>query len=168
MLCQFLAQIDSVIHIYILFHILFHYGLSQDIEYTSFCYRVGPYCLSILYIIVCICSSQTSHPSLSYLSSPLGNYKSVLYVCALIILVLIYCHVPKELTAKVPSSVTQIDLKNYGKVHFLPLACGLLRWKGVPGSAGSQALCLKRVENRLQDAQLLKATGHTGFHWEGL
>ena len=25
-------QTDSVMHIYILFHILFHYGLSQDIE----------------------------------------------------------------------------------------------------------------------------------------
>ena len=36
--------------IYILFHILFHYGLSQDIEYSSLCYTVGPCCLSILYI----------------------------------------------------------------------------------------------------------------------
>ena len=40
---------------YILLHILFHYGLSQDIEYSSLCYTVGPCCLSILYIIVCIC-----------------------------------------------------------------------------------------------------------------
>ena len=31
---------DSVIHTYtyILFHILFHYGLSQDMEYSSLCY----------------------------------------------------------------------------------------------------------------------------------
>ena len=29
-------QSDSVIHIYILFHILFHYGLSQEIEYVSY------------------------------------------------------------------------------------------------------------------------------------
>ena len=35
---------------YILFHILFHYGLSQDIEYSSVCYTVGPCCLSSLYI----------------------------------------------------------------------------------------------------------------------
>ena len=35
--------------IYILFHILFHYGLLQDIEYSFLCYTVGPYCLSILY-----------------------------------------------------------------------------------------------------------------------
>ena len=28
---------------------LFHYGLSQDIEYSSLCYIVGPCCLSILF-----------------------------------------------------------------------------------------------------------------------
>ena len=28
-------------HIYILFHILFHYGLLQDVEYSSLCYMVG-------------------------------------------------------------------------------------------------------------------------------
>ena len=48
-------QSDSVIYIYIyiythththiLFHILFHYGLSQVIKYSSLCYTVGP-CLS--------------------------------------------------------------------------------------------------------------------------
>ena len=48
-------QSDSVIHIYALFfYILFHYGLSQDIEQSSLCYTIGPCCLSILYIIVCI------------------------------------------------------------------------------------------------------------------
>jgi len=48
-------QRDSIIHIYIyiLFHILFHYGLSQDLEYRSLCYTVGT-CLSILYITVVI------------------------------------------------------------------------------------------------------------------
>ena len=30
-----IQQSDSVTHIYILFHILFHYGLSQDMEYSS-------------------------------------------------------------------------------------------------------------------------------------
>ena len=37
---------------YILFHILFHYGLSQDIEYSFLNCAVGPCCLSILYVIV--------------------------------------------------------------------------------------------------------------------
>ena len=31
---------------------LFHYGLSQDIEYSFLCYIVGPCCLSILYTVV--------------------------------------------------------------------------------------------------------------------
>ena len=59
MLCLSFAveQSDSVINIYIIYiyiYILSHYGLSQDIEYSSLCYTVGP-CLSILYVIVCIC-----------------------------------------------------------------------------------------------------------------
>ena len=43
MLCVISAvqQSDSVIHMYILFHTLFHYVLSQDIEYSSLCYTVG-------------------------------------------------------------------------------------------------------------------------------
>ena len=45
----------SYTRIYILFYMLFHCGLSQDIEYSSLCYTVGPCCLSILYILVCIC-----------------------------------------------------------------------------------------------------------------
>ena len=34
---------------------LFHYGLSQNIEYSFRCYAVGSCCLSILHVIVCIC-----------------------------------------------------------------------------------------------------------------
>ena len=34
---------------------LFHYRLLQYIEYSSLGYTVGPYCLSVLYIIVYIC-----------------------------------------------------------------------------------------------------------------
>ena len=33
----------SYTFIYILFHILFHYGLSQNIEYSSLCSTVGPF-----------------------------------------------------------------------------------------------------------------------------
>ena len=40
----------TVTRLHILFHILFHYSLSHDIEYSSLCYQVGPRCLSILYI----------------------------------------------------------------------------------------------------------------------
>ena len=48
-------QSDSVIHLSTLFHIFFHYDLLRDIEYSSLCYTVGPCCLSILYIVGCIC-----------------------------------------------------------------------------------------------------------------
>ena len=39
------------IHAYILFQILFHFRLLQDIEYSSLCYVVGP-CLSVLFILI--------------------------------------------------------------------------------------------------------------------
>ena len=39
-----------------------HYGLSQDIEYSSLRCTVGPCCLSILHVIGCICSPQTPTP----------------------------------------------------------------------------------------------------------
>ena len=51
----------TYICIYILFHILFHYSLLQDIEYSFLCYTVWPCCLSILYVVVCIYSSQTPY-----------------------------------------------------------------------------------------------------------
>ena len=42
------------VYMHILFHILFHYSLLQDIEYSSLCYTVGPCCLSIVYVVICI------------------------------------------------------------------------------------------------------------------
>ena len=43
-------------YIYIPFHILFHYGLSQDIEYIDsfLCSTVETCCLSMLCILVCV------------------------------------------------------------------------------------------------------------------
>ena len=41
-------------HTYVLFHVLFHYGLSQDSEYSSLCYTVGLYCPFIPYLPVLI------------------------------------------------------------------------------------------------------------------
>ena len=47
---------------YILFHI-FHYSLSQNIEYRPLCYTVA-LCLSILYTIVCTANPKLLiHPS---------------------------------------------------------------------------------------------------------
>ena len=42
------------LYIYILFQIIFHYRLLHDTDYSSLCYTIGPYCLSILYIVVCV------------------------------------------------------------------------------------------------------------------
>ena len=81
MLCQSLLY-GKVTQLYtetFFFNILFHYGLSQGIGYTFPCYTVGPCCLSVLNVIVCIYQHRTPRPSLS-LPAPFGNHKSVLYV----------------------------------------------------------------------------------------
>ena len=67
---RYVTQLYIDIYIYILIHILFHFGLSQVIEYSSLCYTVGSYCLSILYILVFICKSQMPASTLSHLPSP--------------------------------------------------------------------------------------------------
>ena len=83
-------QSDSIIHIHIYIHIfvcvcvcvcvcivriLFHYGLSQNIECSSLCYTVGPYYLSqsfkltnccllkdgMLHHFLCCCSEKVWH-----------------------------------------------------------------------------------------------------------
>ena len=51
----FLLYIYTHINIDILFKVLFHYRLLQDIEYSFLCYIVDPFYLSILCIKVCIC-----------------------------------------------------------------------------------------------------------------
>ena len=62
--------------LYICFHILFHYGLLQTIEYSALYYTVGVCCLFIIYITVCICE-----PQIPKSVPPPCNHKSVLYVC---------------------------------------------------------------------------------------
>ena len=52
---RYAAKWFIYIYIYILFHILFRYRLLHDIECSSLFYTVGPCCLSILYIVVCVC-----------------------------------------------------------------------------------------------------------------
>ena len=71
------TQLCTYIHSFL--NIFFHYGLSQEIGCSYLWYTVGPCCLSILNVIVCIYQPQTPTPSLSPL--PLGDHKSVLYVC---------------------------------------------------------------------------------------
>ena len=54
--CHCLLRLSyTYVLIYVFFHILFHYGLSQDTEYRSLCYVLGPCCLPVLYPLVRIC-----------------------------------------------------------------------------------------------------------------
>ena len=55
---------DSVIHVYSFFNVLSHYGLSQDIEYSSLCY-----------ILSCL-SSFTLTYFCNHLSQPPGHFFS--------------------------------------------------------------------------------------------
>ena len=71
-----------VVRIYVIFHIVLHYGLLQDIECSSLS-PVGPCFLSSLYITcnswhLLTPNSQSIPPSFLL---PLGNDKCVLYVC---------------------------------------------------------------------------------------
>ena len=59
---------DSDTHTQILFHILFHNGLLQNIEYSSCAvYTVGSCSLSILYTAVCV----PANPKLLIHTSPI-------------------------------------------------------------------------------------------------
>ena len=68
-----IQQSDSIIYVniymyvcaYALVHILFHYGLLQDSEYSFLCYTVGLCWLSVKYTIACMCQSQSPNLSLS-------------------------------------------------------------------------------------------------------
>ena len=69
---------DPVIHIYTFFtHTIFHHVLPQETGYSSLCYIVGLYCLSIQNVIVA-CTNCKIHVYPT--SSPilLGNLKSAL------------------------------------------------------------------------------------------
>ena len=69
---KWLSNID------ILFYILFHYGLSWDIEYNSLCYSVGLCWLSILNVIVVTTNPKLPvYPSLPH---PLATASWELFV----------------------------------------------------------------------------------------
>ena len=53
-------------YMYISFQIHFPYRLLQESVYSTVCYTVGFYCLSILHILLHIFSSQTPYLSLSF------------------------------------------------------------------------------------------------------
>ena len=61
-------------HPFNIFFSIFHYGLSQEIGYSSLCYTVGP-CLSILNIRVCINQPEIPSPSL-----PLPQFSFLMFL----------------------------------------------------------------------------------------
>ena len=75
-------QSESVIHIHIstFLKILFPYRSLWSIEKSSLCYTVGPYELSVFYIVVFMCQSQSPNLSLPATVPP-GNHKFVFYIC---------------------------------------------------------------------------------------
>ena len=52
---------QSYIHIHSLSYIIFHHGLSQETEYSSLCYTIGPHSLSILNVSLFFTFNST-HP----------------------------------------------------------------------------------------------------------
>ena len=68
-------MIQLYIHIYLFFQIIFPYRLLKNIEYNYLCYTVGPCWLSVLYIVVGICYSQTPNLSLPthFVNQPKGD-----------------------------------------------------------------------------------------------
>ena len=67
------------IHISPLFQISFPFRSPQNIEQRSLCYTVGSHQLSVLYIVVYICQSQSPNSSQPFF--PLDIHTFVLYVC---------------------------------------------------------------------------------------
>ena len=80
MLCQFLLH-SKVIQLYLYIFFFIFYGLSLDIQYCTLCHIVGPCCLSMLYIKVCICWSQTPNPSISQPSLATTSLFPILWDC---------------------------------------------------------------------------------------
>ena len=67
------AELNWTDYIYIYIYILFHSGLSEEIEYSYLCFTIGPCYLSILYLIVFICWPQSANSSLPHFHLLLGN-----------------------------------------------------------------------------------------------
>ena len=86
MLCSFLLY-SKGLQLYVYIHsfcILLHYGLSQDIEYSSLCYPVRPCCLSILYMSLHLLISKSQFipsPPLSHLAIMSLYFMSVSLPC---------------------------------------------------------------------------------------
>jgi len=64
------SGVQQVIQLYVylfLFQIIFPFRLLQSVKQSYLCYVVGPYWLSVLNIVACMCQSQTLNLSLPHL-----------------------------------------------------------------------------------------------------
>ena len=85
------------------------YRLLQGIEYSSLCCTVGPCCLSVLNIVMCICSFQI--PNLSLPPKPVIFLSSG--AVALLNSAMAY-----------PPHAMLFQIKNHGEWNFLGTASG--------------------------------------------
>ena len=59
-------------YIYVLSHILSHYVILQDTEYSSLCYTVRPHCLSVFYIMCVLVTLSCPTPWTVAYQAPLS------------------------------------------------------------------------------------------------
>ena len=118
-MCYFLlyGKVIQFYILYILFQILFHHHLSQDIEYGSLCYTVGP-CLLSLCIIVCICRSHTPNSPLPRPPPPRQPQVSslCLWVC--------FCFTDKFICTGRFWSALEIKCMHYAQEFVIKVAAG--------------------------------------------
>ena len=78
---QFSTHTHTHTHTHTLFQVLSHYGLLQDIDYSSLCDAVGLLAICFIYSSVCVCYTQVPNLSLHTPHFHFGNHALVFYVC---------------------------------------------------------------------------------------
>ena len=84
-----LGQLHSICHrnmslqtfFFIGVQLFYNVVLVSTVQWSSLCYTAGSYQLSILYILVYTCQSESPSSSHHPLLSPLGVHTFVLYIC---------------------------------------------------------------------------------------
>ena len=71
MLASGIQQSDSVTRTHV--SILFPFSLFQSIQQSCLCYAIGPCCLSIVYIVVCIGEGNGTPLQYSCLENPMDG-----------------------------------------------------------------------------------------------
>ena len=80
-LLQYSQVTPSYIYIHSLSYVIFHPGLSQETGWSSLCWTVGPHCLCMLSIIVCIFLCHLRTDSSEILQFPICLFWGFLNFC---------------------------------------------------------------------------------------